>query len=324
MLKRSSFLKLFTLTFVAVMLIFAAGCGSNEEENSGTDTENETDTSEEASDESNGASDIGEAIDHTIIGIEPGAGISVTTEKALEEYDNLSGWNVELSSTAAMATELDKAMKDEEPIIITGWNPHWTFAKYPDMKYLEDPKEIYGGTEQIVSLARKGFEEEKPNAFKMVDQFNWEVEDMESIMYEAKETGDDIDEVAKRWVEDNRDKVEEWMEGVEDSDGVEVELVSTPWDSERASSGVLKAAMEEKGFKVTVTPVDVAVVFESVANADADATLAAWLPITHKDFYEQHKENIVDMGENLDGAKIGLVVPEYMDIESIEDLEPAN
>lgn len=321
MINKKSLLKVLTLGFVTLMLLVVAACGNSEEEESenGND-ESGADTSEESN---GGDGSVGEAINYTITGIEPGAGISVATEKALEEYENLSGWNVELSSTAAMATELDKAVENEDPIIITGWNPHWTFAKYPDMKYLEDPKEIYGGVEEIVSLARKGLEEEKPNAFKMIDQFNWEVEDMESIMYESKDTGDDINEVAKRWVEDNPDKVAEWSEGVEDSDGLEVELVSTPWDSERASSGVLKAAMEAKGFKVTVTPVDVAVVFESIANGDGDATLAAWLPITHKDFYEEHKDNIVDLGPNLEGAKIGLVVPSYMDINSIEDLQPA-
>ena len=270
----------------------------------------------------NSTENYSEAVHYTITGIEPGAGISVTTEKAIEEYDNLEGWNVELSSTAAMAAELDQAIEKEKPIIITGWNPHWTFAKHPDLKYLEDPKEIYGGAEQIKTLARKGLKEEKPNAYRLIDQFNWNVEDMESIMYEAKETGDEMDEVAKRWVEDHPEKVAEWTDGVESVDGEKIELVSTPWDSERASSSVVKEVMEQKGFDVTVTPVDVAVVFESIANGDGDATLAAWLPITHKDFYEQYKDDFEDLGENLEGAKIGLVVPSYMDIDSIEELEP--
>jgi glycine betaine/proline transport system substrate-binding protein len=286
-----------------------AGCGE-----SGDDTS--------SSESSNGETSYSEAVDYTITGIEPGAGISVTTEKAIEEYESLSGWSVELSSTAAMATELDKAMDNEEPIIITGWNPHWTFAKYPDMKYLEDPKGIYGGVEEIKTIARKGLEEEKPEAYKILDQFNWEVEDMEAIMFESKESGEDIAAVAKQWVEDNQDKVDQWLEGVNDVDGVKVELVSTPWDSERASSNVVKYAMEQKGFDVTITPVDVAVVFESIANGDGDASVAPWMPITHKDFYESYQEDFVDLGANLTGAKIGLVVPAYMDINSIEDLEP--
>ncbi|WP_188207059.1 glycine betaine ABC transporter substrate-binding protein [Alkalibacillus aidingensis] len=264
-----------------------------------------------------------EAVGYEIIGIEPGAGITVTTEKAIEEYENLSGWELEQSSTAAMVTELEGAIANEEPIIVTGWNPHWKFAQFPDLKYLDDPQGIYGEAENIQTLARQGFEEDNPEAFKLIDQFYWDVEDMEEIMYDANENDEDIDDVARQWVEDNQDKVSEWTDGVAEGNGESVELVSTPWDSERASSGVLAAVLEDHGFDVEVTPVDVAVVFESIANDDADATVAAWLPFTHADFYESVEDDVVDLGANLEGAKIGLVVPSYMDLDSIEDLEPA-
>jgi len=94
-------------------------------------------------------------------------------------------------------------------------------------------------------------------------------------MNETNETGEEVEDIAKQWVEDNEDKVNEWMEGVDDVDGEKFELVSTPWDSERASSGVIKEVMEQKGFDVKVTPVDIAIVFESLANGDADASVAA-------------------------------------------------
>lgn len=307
--------------FVGLLLIvFAAGCGSGEEETE--DNANNNENAEGQNGENTDATNYSEAVDYTITGIEPGAGITVTTEKAIDSYDSLSGWTLEQSSTAAMMTALDEAIKNEEPIIITGWNPHWMFAKYPDMKYLDDPKGVYGEEEFIKTLARKGLKDDKPNAYKLIDQFYWEVEDMESIMYESSESGDDIADVAKQWVADNPDKVAKWTEGVEDVDGVEVKLASTPWDSERASSSVVAEVMKQKGFDVTVTPVDVAVVFQSVATGDADATLAAWLPMTHKDFYEKYKDQIDDLGENLEGTIIGLTVPSYMDIDSIEDLEP--
>ena len=304
-------MKKFVMFLAIIGLVVLAACSDDDtSENDDTPNKNESSASE----------DYSEAVNYTITGIEPGAGISVATEKAIEEYDSLAGWEVELSSTAAMMSELEKAIDNEEPIIITGWNPHWMFSKYPDMKYLDDPKGIYGDVETINTLARLGLEEDMPEAYKLLEQFEWDVEDMESIMYESSETGEEIETIAKQWVEDNQDKVDEWTEGVEDVDGVEFELVSTPWDSERASAGVLKEAMESKGFDVTVTPVDVAIVFESVANGDADATAAAWLPYTHGEFYENNEDNFVDLGENLEGAKIGIVVPEYMDLESIEDL----
>ncbi|TFB22089.1 glycine/betaine ABC transporter [Filobacillus milosensis] len=306
-------IKKYSFIFITMLsLILISACGSDE-----------TSDNTNGSDGEDNKQNISEEVEYTITGIEPGAGITVTTEKAIKEYDSLNGWSLETSSTAAMVTALEEAIDNEEPIIVTGWNPHWKFAKFPDLKYLEDPKGVYGGAENIQTLARKGLEEDKPNAYKIIDQFNWTVEDMESIMYESKDTGDSIDAVASRWVEDNQNKVSQWTDGVEDVDGVKVEFSSTPWDSERASSSVLAQVMEQKGFDVTVTPVDPAAVFEAVANGDVDATLAAWLPATHKDFYNKVKNDIVDLGPNLEGAKIGVVVPGYMDISSIEDLEPA-
>ncbi|WP_176555754.1 glycine betaine ABC transporter substrate-binding protein [Virgibacillus ndiopensis] len=313
MLKMNKPWKNFIILFGVLLMVMVAGCGSDDD----TNKKSADDTNEKSGD----ASNYSESVDYTITGIEPGAGITVTTEKAIEKYDSLSGWKLKQSSTAAMVTQLSEAIDKEEPIVVTGWNPHWMFAKYPDLKYLEDPKGVYGSTEVIKTLARKGLKEEKPNAYKILDQFHWKVEDMEGIMYDSQESGKEIAEIAKKWVDEHPDAVAEWTKGVDDVDGVEVELVSTPWDSERASSSVVAEVLKSKGFNVKVTPVDVAVVFKAIANGDGDATMAAWMPVTHKDFYDEFKDQFDDLGENLKGAKIGLVVPKYMDIDSIEDLQ---
>jgi glycine betaine/proline transport system substrate-binding protein len=239
---------------------------------------------------------VSEQVGYTITGIEPGAGITGMAHQTLEGYENLAGWELEESSTGGMLTLLDQAIANEEPIIFTGWAPHWMFSEY-DLKYLEDP-----------------------NAYKILDAFQWEVEDMEAVMFEAQESS--FEESAANWIEANKDKVDMWLEGTEKVDGEKIELVSTPWDTERASSLVAKAVLEGQGYDVTVTDVDPAVLFEAIANGSADVSLAPWLPITHASFYEKHKDNIVDLGENLTGAKNGLVVPSYMDIDSIEELEP--
>src|SRR5699024_4472487 len=149
------------IAFGLASALIVAGCSSN----------NNDATNENASDD--GATNYSEAVNYTITGIEPGAGISVATENALEEYENLAGWDVELSSTPGMLVELDEAIKKEEPIIVTGWNPHFMFAKYPDLKYLEDPLNVYGGEEGINTLTRVGLEEDHPEAFKLLSQFEW-------------------------------------------------------------------------------------------------------------------------------------------------------
>ena len=287
--------------------LIAAGCGQDDSASNGKNGGNETTTN------------ISEELDYTITGIEPGAGITGQAINTLEEYENLKGWELEESSTAGMMGSLDAAIKNEEPIIVTGWNPHWKFSAY-DLKYLEDPKGTFGGSENINTIVRKGLEEDMPNAYKILDRFYWEPADMEAVMFDAQEVS--FEEAANNWIKENQDKVAQWTEGVEKVDGKEIELVSTPWDSERASSEVMKAVLEQQGFKVKVTPVDPAIMFEAIANGEGDATLAPWLPSTHASFYEKHKENVVDLGENLTGTQNGLVVPEYMDIDSIEDLQP--
>ena len=54
-----------------------------------------------------------------------------------------------------MTVALGQAIKNNEDIVITGWSPHWMFAKY-DLKYLADPKGTMGGEEAIHTMARQG------------------------------------------------------------------------------------------------------------------------------------------------------------------------
>ncbi|GAB3058123.1 glycine betaine ABC transporter substrate-binding protein [Virgibacillus ainsalahensis] len=301
--------KILILIMITLMLVLAA-CGSD-------------DSADEETSGNNESTGYSEEIDYEITGIEPGAGVTVTTEEAINHYSNLEGWELKQSSTAAMMSSLNEAIDNEEPIIVTGWNPHWMFAQYPDLKYLEDPDGVYGEAEEIRTLARTGLKEEKPEAHKLLDQFAWEVEDMEGIMLEAEQTGEDIEELSRQWVHDNPEKTKAWTEGVQDVDGVEVEIASTQWDSELTSTYAVAEVMEQKGFNVTVTTADVAVMYQAVATSDVDATVAVWMPITTKEFYDEHEGNFEDLGANLEGAKIGMVVPDYMDIDSITDLEPA-
>lgn len=149
----------------------------------------------------------------TITGIEPGAGVVQAAETAVETYEGLEGWSVQTSSSGAMATALGEAIDNEEPIAVTGWTPHWKFASY-DLKYLEDPEGSFGDEEVIKTMVREGLEEDLPNAYTVLDQFNWTPEDMESVMLDMQE-GASSEEAAATWIEANEDKVAEWVEGLE-------------------------------------------------------------------------------------------------------------
>jgi len=263
-------------------------------------------------------SSVGDSVDHKIIGIDPGAGIMQATDKALKEY-KLDDWQVVSGSSAAMTAALKKAYDKKDPIIITGWNPHWMFAKY-DLKYLKDPKGVYGGAEEIHTIARKGLKDDLPEAYKILSNFKWTEDDMGKVMLDIQE-GTKPADAAEKWVKDNADKVAKWTEGTEKADGKKIKLVYVAWDSEIASTNVIGKVLENQGYDVTLTQVEAGPMWTAIADGSADASLSAWLPLTHKTYADKYNGKFEDVGTSMTGVKIGLVVPKYMKIDSVEDLK---
>ncbi len=109
-----------------------------------------------------------------------------------------------------MVAALEDAIKNEEWIAVTGWTPHIMEARF-DLKYLEDPKKVFGEEEYVASIVRKGLEKEKPDVYEFFTKFNWTVADFAPLMLWNDEPGSDPYENAKKWVEENRDLVDSWI-----------------------------------------------------------------------------------------------------------------
>lgn len=152
--------------------------------------------------------DVADDIDGEIIGIDSGAGIMSTTETAIETY----GLDIELvsGSEAAMIASLDEAYENEEPIVITGWTPHWMFATY-DLKFLEDSEGVYGDSENIYTLARDGFSTDEPEVAAFFTNFSMTSDELGDLMGKIADSEDDPYDVAKAWMEENEDLVSSWL-----------------------------------------------------------------------------------------------------------------
>lgn len=157
----------------------------------------------------NSIDELTDEANQTITGIEPGAGVVKAAEETLSAYDNLSDWQLETSSSGAMTVALGQAYKKKEPIVITGWSPHWMFAKY-DLKYLEDPKQAMGAEETINTMARQNLKEDSPEAYRILKNFKWSKDDMEKVMLEIN-SGTDPVEAAQNWIKENPDTVKAWL-----------------------------------------------------------------------------------------------------------------
>ncbi len=152
---------------------------------------------------------VADKFDGKIIGIEPGAGIMQATEDAIVEYD--LNYELVASSSAGMAAELRSAYKDEEWIVVTGWSPHWKFGRF-DLKFLEDPLGAYGEAEDIVTVARVGLKTDDPEAYAILERFQWNADEIAKVMTTIEE-GTPAEEAARAWVEANPDMVNYWING---------------------------------------------------------------------------------------------------------------
>ncbi|MDD4749101.1 MAG: glycine betaine ABC transporter substrate-binding protein [Methanosarcinaceae archaeon] len=148
-----------------------------------------------------------ELFEGEIIGIDPGAGVMDLTETAIDEY----GLDMELtaSSNMGMAAALELAIESKEPVVVTLWSPHWAFNRW-DLEYLEDPKGVYGKSDNAETLARKGLKEDMPKLYSILERFEWNHDDIESVMMDI-ENDTAPDEAAAKWIENNPDKVQEWI-----------------------------------------------------------------------------------------------------------------
>lgn len=141
-----------------------------------------------------------------IIGIGSGAGIHAATLKAIEEYD--LDYEQITSSGPAMVASLDKAVKRDEWIVITGWKPHFKWMNF-DLKYLEDPKGVYP-TDVCAIISRRGFEEDMPEVAAFYRQFNLNEDYLYSLMAAIDEQGEEAG--AASWYEANKEMIDAWFE----------------------------------------------------------------------------------------------------------------
>ena len=92
------------------------------------------------------------------------------------------------------------------------------------------------------------------------------------------------------------------------------------WDCATASTAVAQAALEQMGYTVETLPVAAAAMWQALGTGDVDATLTAWLPVTHADYYAKVQDKVERVSVVTGGAKLGWAVPSYVPINSIEEL----
>ncbi len=143
-----------------------------------------------------------------IIGIDPGAGLMSMAEKSLEVY-KMKDMELMEGSGAMMTAVLGNAIKKNEWVVVTGWAPHWKFGRW-NLKFLKDPKNVFGGAETINTIVRKGLDKDMADVYKFLDNFSWTTAEIGQVMVWIQDGMSPVD-AAKKWIKENPAKVAAWL-----------------------------------------------------------------------------------------------------------------
>lgn len=157
-----------------------------------------------------------DAYDNKLVGIEPGAGLTATTQDAVIPTYGLEGMDYVTSSTPAMLAELKAKTDAGENVVVTLWRPHWAYDQFP-IRDLEDPEGTLGDAEQVHTFGTGDFEERYPTLATWIANFELTDEQLfslENMMFneENENYTDDLDEAAASWLEMNPDFASSLME----------------------------------------------------------------------------------------------------------------
>jgi glycine betaine/proline transport system substrate-binding protein len=148
-----------------------------------------------------------------IVGIEAGAGeMKAMREKIIPGY-GLDNFNLVEGSSPAMLATLDSSIKQHQSVVVTLWQPHWAFSRYP-LKVLEDPQGAWGQPDNMQIIATKGWSAANPEVAGWLKNFKITPEQLSSLMLKIQEAGKGQEQAAaKQWISDNQQVVNAWFNG---------------------------------------------------------------------------------------------------------------
>lgn len=99
-----------------------------------------------------------------------------------------------------------------------------------------------------------------------------------------------------------------------------LEMSMPPWVNSPPQAYMVKMIIEDHlGWEVDITEADIGLSYASTANGTTDFFVDAWVP-SHDPYIEEHEGDLEILSQITTLEAPGLVVPDYVDIDSIEEL----
>ena len=94
--------------------------------------------------------------------------------------------------------------------MVTAWKPHWIFAAY-DMRFLDDPKGVFGKDQRVVALARPEFSQDEPAAAAFIARMFIPMDELEQALLDAERSSED--QAVVKYIKDHPERVNYWVTG---------------------------------------------------------------------------------------------------------------
>ncbi|MDR5784276.1 choline ABC transporter substrate-binding protein [Caballeronia sp. LZ065] len=160
-------------------------------------------------------------LDGKIYGIEPGNDGNALIKKMIDSNQyGLGKFKLVESSEAGMLVEVNRAVREQKPIVFLGWEPHPMNVQMK-IDYLTGGDDVFGpnyGEAKVLTVTPTDYDSRCPNVAKLVSnlQFTTDIENhvMLPIMNKT-----DANKAAREWLKANPTVLDKWLAGVKTFDG---------------------------------------------------------------------------------------------------------
>jgi glycine betaine/proline transport system substrate-binding protein len=156
-------------------------------------------------------------LDGKIYGIEAGSSANATiSEMIASDKFGLGDFELVESSEQAMLAQVERAARSGDPIVFFGWRPHPMNVNI-EMEYLTDGDDMFGpndGAATVLTNTRPGYAQECPNVGKFLSNLAFSVEAEDLMMSYILDDGMSAREAAEKWLKDNPEVLDSWLDGV--------------------------------------------------------------------------------------------------------------
>jgi len=157
-----------------------------------------------------------------IYGIEVGSSANATLQAMIEANSfALQDFQLVESSEQAMLSQVQSAIRRDQPILFFAWTPHPMNINY-QLTFLENSQDLLGpndGAASVETLTRKDYAAQCPNVAKFLTNLKFTTQMESELMNMIINDKIDPKKAAQNWIKNNPQQLNIWFDGVTTFEG---------------------------------------------------------------------------------------------------------